>query len=317
MAVHLCACPALHGVDGASCLAGCTCLYALLPLLQVAADNAAAVRLYTKCGYVPVKRTDRGACNCLGSRVLQFFLGHSVWIKMRKPLPAPAHLAAAQPAQQSMPAAVASGTAADSQFEDVALEAAQAPAAEPAAARMGCFGRRQPQPAATAARAAAAAGDSETGMTAPPAPGIHAGSLLRKLPNGAGVLGAQPASQGPTPRIGAVPASGIDAPASTATQPPPYHQISSLKEGGYTQLELSAAPASSDGGASHPQPAKRFAAPPASVSAASVDSDGEASGEPALSILGDVIGARLINRMWAARQFVCLACRPAHTPCPA
>jgi hypothetical protein len=42
--------------------------------LWVAADNAAAVRLYTKSGYVPVKRTDRGACNCLASRVLNFFL---------------------------------------------------------------------------------------------------------------------------------------------------------------------------------------------------------------------------------------------------
>jgi hypothetical protein len=112
--------------------------------LWVAADNAAAVRLYTKSGYVPVKRTDRGACNCLASRVLNFFLGHSVWIKMRKPLPPPGHLVAAQPAPQSMPVAVASGAAAgEAQFEDVALEAAQqSPAAQPAAARMGCFGRR-------------------------------------------------------------------------------------------------------------------------------------------------------------------------------
>ncbi|PRW44537.1 GNAT family acetyltransferase [Chlorella sorokiniana] len=264
--------------------------------LWVAADNAAAVRLYTKSGYVPVKRTDRGACNCLASRVLNFFLGHSVWIKMRKPLPPPGHLVAAQPAPQSMPVAVASGAAAgEAQFEDVALEAAQqSPAAQPAAARMGCFGRRQPQPAAAAARAAAAAGDSETGMAAPPAPGIHAGSLLRKLSNGAGVLGPLPASQGPTPRIGAVPASGFSgssAPAGGAAQPPAYGRVSSLKEGGgYTQLELRAMPASSDGGASHAEPAKLFVeaaagapAPAPSASVASIDSDSEADGPAGIS----------------------------------
>ncbi len=207
--------------------------------------------------------------------------GHSVWIRMRKPLPAPAHLAAAQPEQQSIPVAVASGAAAvESPFEDVALEAAQpAPAAQPAAARIGCFGRRQPQPATAAARAAAAAGDSETGMTAPPAPGIHTGSLLRKLSNGASVLGALPASQGPTPRIGAVPAPGFAA----AGAPAAYDRASSLKEGGgYTQLELRAMPASSDGGAAHSEPAKLFAAagagvpaPAGTASVASVDSDSD------------------------------------------
>lgn len=266
--------------------------------LWVAADNAAAVRLYQKCGYVAVKRTDRGACNCLASRVLNFFLGHSVWIKMRKPLPPPAHLAAAQPEQQGIPVATASGApAGEAQFEDVALEVAQAaPAAQPGAARMGCFGRRQPQPAATAAHAVAAAGDSETGMAAPPAPGIHASSLLRKLSNGAGVLGAAPASQGPTPRIGAVPAAGFGAPSGAGAQPPTtYDRVSSLKEGGgYTQLELRAMPASSDGGAALTEPAKLFMAAgvgaPSSASVTSIDSDSEADGPAGIShaLAGDV-----------------------------
>ena len=44
------------------------------PVPQVAADNAAAVRLYQKCGYVAVKRTDQGACHCMASRILHFFL---------------------------------------------------------------------------------------------------------------------------------------------------------------------------------------------------------------------------------------------------
>ena len=206
---------------------------------------------------------------------------------MRKPLPPPAHLAAAQPEQQGIPVATASGApAGEAQFEDVALEVAQAaPAAQPGAARMGCFGRRQPQPAATAAHAVAAAGDSETGMAAPPAPGIHASSLLRKLSNGAGVLGAAPASQGPTPRIGAVPAAGFGAPSGAGAQPPTtYDRVSSLKEGGgYTQLELRAMPASSDGGAALTEPAKLFMAAgvgaPSSASVTSIDSDSEADGE--------------------------------------
>ena len=116
----------------------------------------------------------------------------------------------------------------------------------------------------------------------------------------------------------------MNAPASTATPSPPYHSISSLKEGGYTQLELSAAPASSDGGTSHLPPAKRFVAPgagapalAASVSAASVDSDGEASGEPALSILGGMAGWRAADKVYTGSTSICRACRPAHTPCPA
>lgn len=206
---------------------------------------------------------------------------------MRKPLPPPAHLAAAQPEQQSIPVAIASGAlAGEAQFEDVALEVVQAaPATQPGAARMGCFGPRQPQPAATAARAAAAAGDSETGMAAPPAPGIHASSLLRKLSNGAGVLGAAPASQGPTPRIGAVPAAGFGAPSGAgAAQPPTYDRASSLKEGGgYTQLDLRAMPTSSEGGAAHTEPAKLFMAAgvgaPSSASVTSIDSDSDSDAD--------------------------------------
>jgi hypothetical protein len=63
--------------------------------------------------------------------------------------------------------------------------------------------------------------------------------------------------------------------------------VSSLKEGGgYTQLELRAMHASSDGGASHAEPAKLFVeaaagapAPAPSASVASIDSDSEADGE--------------------------------------
>ena len=77
--------------------------------LQVAADNTVACRLYQRSGYVVVKRTDSGACHCMASRVLKWFLGHPVWIKMRKQLPAPAHLAAYKPEQQSIALTVSAG----------------------------------------------------------------------------------------------------------------------------------------------------------------------------------------------------------------
>lgn len=45
-------------------------------LLQVAADNAVAVRLYEHSGYTEVKRTGTGACRCMASAVFKWFLGH-------------------------------------------------------------------------------------------------------------------------------------------------------------------------------------------------------------------------------------------------
>lgn len=44
--------------------------------LWVAADNTVAVRLYQRAGYVVVRRTDAGACQCMASRVHNWFLGH-------------------------------------------------------------------------------------------------------------------------------------------------------------------------------------------------------------------------------------------------
>lgn len=292
--------------------------------LQVAADNAAAVRLYQKCGYVAVKRTDRGACNCLASRVLNFFLVRadvpsslSVWWRRQQPgryrqagrccclpclglslfgaliLPPLCHPAAgAQRVDQDAqapasprppgggPAGAAEHPGGHSQRRTGRRGAVR-----------GCGIRGGPGGASDPARRCAhgllwpAAGDSETGMAAPPAPGIHASSLLRKLSNGAGVLGAAPASQGPTPRIGAVPAAGFGAPSGAgAAQPPTYDRASSLKEGGgYTQLDLRAMPTSSEGGAAHTEPAKLFMAAgvgaPSSASVTSIDSDSDSDAD--------------------------------------
>lgn len=35
-----------------------------------------AIRLYERSGYAQVRRTDGGACRCVASRVLDWFLGH-------------------------------------------------------------------------------------------------------------------------------------------------------------------------------------------------------------------------------------------------
>ncbi|KAI3428581.1 hypothetical protein D9Q98_007403 [Chlorella vulgaris] len=106
--------------------------------LWVAADNAAACRLYQRSGYAVVRRTDSGTCTCLASQVHKWFLGHPVWIKMRKQLPVPEHLASLKPCQQSFSLAVAAGSGAcaalacttaalggEGRFEEVPLGPAQ------------------------------------------------------------------------------------------------------------------------------------------------------------------------------------------------
>lgn len=101
--------------------------------LQVAADNSVACRLYQRAGYAVVRRTDSGACNCMASAVLKWFLGHPVWIKMRKRLPAPPHLAAAKPQPQTIALTAAAGATltcvaadADAPFVEVPLGASLA-----------------------------------------------------------------------------------------------------------------------------------------------------------------------------------------------
>lgn len=163
---------------------------------------------------------------------------------MRKVLPAPAHLAAAQPQQACIPtpAAVPAADPADpAQFVSVPLEDPAAGGAQlPGSPRSrGWLSWRQPQPVAAPARAGVAAGDSDSGaLVAPPlSPGR---SLLRKLSvdrDG----GGGGASQGPTPRIAAVGGTG-GAPSGF----PAALRASSHKEGGYAQLELRAVASSTD-----------------------------------------------------------------------
>lgn len=247
-----------------------------------------AVRLYERSGFSQVRRTDTGACHCLASRVLDWFLGHPgelfraggshvdvgqgwclhsqqschdaapadapsvpctpaalpdtglavslplllpspVWIKMKKDLPAPAHLAAAAPAQQGMVAALATPAAAtapdaDASFVSIPLDS--------------------PEIAAAAARLPQQPGATGAGEPAPISPG---GSLLHKLGlgfmampacQGSGIAGkaaAASATPGVTPRIAAV---GTGPPAGVAD--PALQPSSAGSTNGSQQLALHA-----------------------------------------------------------------------------
>ncbi|GAB4814309.1 hypothetical protein N2152v2_001355 [Parachlorella kessleri] len=74
--------------------------------LWVAADNAVAVKLYQKCGYQVVYKTNDSFCSCLMSRLFKSFLGHPVWHKMSKQLPVPEPAAFKQPEVMTMPAPI-------------------------------------------------------------------------------------------------------------------------------------------------------------------------------------------------------------------
>lgn len=63
--------------------------HGVLMTLWVAADNSPATRLYHKESYKVVRRTDESLHACFSSCILQRFLGHAVWVKMHKALPAP------------------------------------------------------------------------------------------------------------------------------------------------------------------------------------------------------------------------------------
>ena len=70
-ALMVCCCRPAAPTDPGAVAPACPLL-----LLQVAADNAVACRLYQRSGYTVVKRTDSGACHCMASQVFKWFLGH-------------------------------------------------------------------------------------------------------------------------------------------------------------------------------------------------------------------------------------------------
>lgn len=226
------------------------------------------------CKWVSVTFTDHPRClpSCLAA----------VWVKMRKPLPPPPHLASRKPEQLSIqlvasagPALPTAAAAAEGGLEEVPLGAAPAPPVQqPDKAAVGCAGGwlspgRQPRPA----------GDGEV----QPVPDSPARRLLHKLshglfapsgealpPHGSPRTASAPScSQGPTPRIAAV---GVAAPTGFGpAAPEPEHaseaaclQTSTYKEGGsYAQLAVQAAP--STGTSASASDNKRSRAPSASA----------------------------------------------------
>jgi GNAT superfamily N-acetyltransferase len=81
--------------------------HGVLMTLWVAADNDAACRLYGRAGYEVTKRTGESPWACVSSKVFTSFLGHPVWHKMSKKVPAPPAPGLKPPAQQAAVAVAA------------------------------------------------------------------------------------------------------------------------------------------------------------------------------------------------------------------
>lgn len=190
--------------------------------LWVAADNTAALRLYERSGFVQVKRTDTGACRCMASAVLEWFLGHPVWVKMHKVLPVPPQLAAVQPPQQSMavpaggctaPAAAAAAAGLrEASFVTVPLDGHDSTQRQPLSAVPSSPGSSLLSKLGLgyfSSTAAASAGSTPRG-----------GASSAAAPSLRGLATCEADSQGVTPRIAAVgsglPAAGQPAGHSTA-----------------------------------------------------------------------------------------------------
>lgn len=218
----------------------------------------------------------------------------AVWVKMRKPLPPPKHLAACKPEQLSIPlTATVGAAAAEAQLAEVPLERSADAAGQLDKATIGCGGwARNPQPQPVAASAS-------TISEAPASPGR---SLLHKLshslfatPSKAAPSQTSPASggsssQGPTPRIAAVGGGGFGAAVEQQAQledgarrssAGAYLRASTFKEGAYTQLSVHAVPSSEAACLSEPNepcPGSVASASVASAMSAPGDSDSDAEG---------------------------------------